>query len=103
MTAPTAPPQLLGGTSPARPAGASRSRWRAAASPARAEVDGAEEITTLAGFEALLAAPGPWFGAFDFPFGLPRELVDSLALATAPPLSSPSCTGAARHAWTFVR
>ena len=25
------------------------------------------------GFEALLRAPGPWLGAFDFPFGLPRE------------------------------
>ncbi len=42
--------------------------------------EAAEEITTLAGFEALLAAPGPWLGAFDFPFGLPREFVDSLAL-----------------------
>ncbi len=34
----------------------------------------------MTGFEALLAAPGPWFGAFDFPFGLPRGFVDSLAL-----------------------
>ncbi|MBT0961455.1 DUF429 domain-containing protein [Denitromonas iodatirespirans] len=24
-------------------------------------------------FEALLHTPGPWLGAFDFPFGLPRE------------------------------
>ncbi|WP_119291802.1 DUF429 domain-containing protein [Azohydromonas sediminis] len=39
-----------------------------------------QEITTLAGFEALLAAPGPWLGAFDFPFGLPRVFVDALAL-----------------------
>ncbi|MES2957511.1 MAG: DUF429 domain-containing protein [Pseudomonadota bacterium] len=29
-------------------------------------------------FETLLRAPGPWTGAFDFPFGLPRELVESL-------------------------
>jgi hypothetical protein len=43
-------------------------------------LEGAEAITTLAGFEALLAAPGPWLGAFDFPFGLPREFVDSLGL-----------------------
>lgn len=28
-----------------------------------------------AAFEACLAQPGPWLGAFDFPFGLPRELV----------------------------
>jgi hypothetical protein len=39
-----------------------------------------ETLATLAGYEALLAEPGPWFGAFDFPFGLPREFVDSLAL-----------------------
>ncbi|MDE2158304.1 MAG: DUF429 domain-containing protein, partial [Burkholderiales bacterium] len=31
-----------------------------------------DALPTLADFEALLAAPGPWFGAFDFPFGLPR-------------------------------
>jgi hypothetical protein len=37
-------------------------------------------LPTLAGFEALLAEPGPWFGAFDFPFGLPREFVESLQL-----------------------
>ncbi len=30
-------------------------------------------------FEALLHTPGPWLGAFDFPFGLPREGVTALA------------------------
>jgi hypothetical protein len=39
-----------------------------------------DELGTLAAFESLLAEPGPWLGAFDFPFGLPREFVDSLAL-----------------------
>jgi hypothetical protein len=29
-------------------------------------------------FEALLARPGPWLGAFDFPFGLPREAITDL-------------------------
>ncbi len=29
-------------------------------------------------FAAWLATPGPWIGCFDFPFGLPRELVRSL-------------------------
>ncbi|WP_420472710.1 DUF429 domain-containing protein [Noviherbaspirillum sp. ST9] len=29
-------------------------------------------------YEAWLAAPGPWLGAFDFPFGLSRELVEHL-------------------------
>jgi hypothetical protein len=34
-----------------------------------------------ADFDSLaraLAMPGPWVGAFDFPFGLPRELVETL-------------------------
>ena len=34
-----------------------------------------ESLPTMAGFEALLASPGPWLAAFDFPFGLPREFV----------------------------
>ena len=29
-------------------------------------------------FAAWLRTPGPWLGAFDFPFGLPRELVEAL-------------------------
>jgi len=29
-------------------------------------------------YEAWLAEPGPWLGAFDFPFGLSRELVEHL-------------------------
>jgi len=31
-----------------------------------------------AAYEAWLAQPGPWLGAFDFPFGLSRELVEQL-------------------------
>ena len=37
-------------------------------------------LPLLADFEAMLMQPGPWFGAFDFPFGLPRGFVDALAL-----------------------
>jgi len=37
-----------------------------------------ERLPDWASFEALLARPGPWVGGFDFPFGLPRELVDDL-------------------------
>ncbi|MDN3920815.1 DUF429 domain-containing protein [Roseateles violae] len=33
---------------------------------------------TLAGFGDFLARPGRWIGGFDFPFGLPRELVLAL-------------------------
>ena len=37
-----------------------------------------EPIVDWPGFERLLAAPGPWIGGFDFPFGLPREAVVDL-------------------------
>lgn len=43
-------------------------------------LDRLEAFSTLVDFEALLARPGPWLGAFDFPFGLPRGFVDALAL-----------------------
>ena len=41
-------------------------------------IERVERLADFASFDALLAAPGPWVGAFDFPFGLPRELVDTL-------------------------
>lgn len=31
-----------------------------------------------AAFDDWLRQPGPWLGAFDFPFSLPRELVEHL-------------------------
>ncbi len=34
------------------------------------------------GFAQWLKQPGPWLGAFDFPFGLPRELVLALGWPT---------------------
>ena len=42
-------------------------------------VERIDEHHAFAQFAAWLAAPGRWLGAFDFPFGLPRELVRSLA------------------------
>jgi hypothetical protein len=33
---------------------------------------------TFESFSEWLRMPGPWIGAFDFPFGLPRELVEQL-------------------------
>jgi hypothetical protein len=54
---------------------------------ARGELRGAtlrlsrvDALAKLADFEALLATPGPWLGAFDFPFGLPRAFVDAQGL-----------------------
>jgi hypothetical protein len=37
-----------------------------------------ERIASLQAFGDWLAQPGSWIGGFDFPFGLPRELVDAL-------------------------
>jgi len=36
--------------------------------------------TDFTAFEATLTEPGPWLGAFDFPFGLPRAFVEHLQL-----------------------
>jgi len=35
-------------------------------------------IRDLRGFERSLAEPGPWVAAMDFPFGLPRKLIEEL-------------------------
>jgi hypothetical protein len=37
-----------------------------------------DELRDFDAFEALLQEPGPWIGGFDFPFGLPREMVRDL-------------------------
>ena len=42
-----------------------------------------EAFATLAALSAWLATPGPWLGAFDFPFGLPRAFVDANALGAS--------------------
>lgn len=44
----------------------------------RVQLTRLERFDTLADFSARLAEPGHWLGAFDFPFGLPRELVEHL-------------------------
>jgi hypothetical protein len=41
-------------------------------------LDRVEPHPTFDGFAAWLGRPQPWLGAFDFPFGLPRELVEAL-------------------------
>ncbi len=41
-----------------------------------------ERFESLDAFGDWLAAPGDWVGAFDFPFGLPRELVEQLGWPT---------------------
>lgn len=41
-----------------------------------------KDLFTLADYAAWLARPGDWVGGFDFPFGLPRELVEHLGWPT---------------------
>ena len=43
---------------------------------------GLQTFDTLAAFGNWLAQPGDWVGGFDVPFGLPRELVESLGWPT---------------------
>ncbi|MBQ0933431.1 DUF429 domain-containing protein [Ideonella alba] len=45
-------------------------------------LDTIETLPRLDDFSALLQRPGPWAGAFDLPFGLPRELVLALGWPT---------------------
>ena len=44
----------------------------------RLRLERVDALPDFAAFEALLAEPGPWLGVFDLPFGLPRELVETL-------------------------
>ena len=37
-----------------------------------------DALADFTAFEALLRESGPWLGALDFPFGLPRELIGTL-------------------------
>ena len=46
------------------------------------KLEAIEVLPDAAGFSRLLATPGPWLGAFDLPFGLPRELVETLGWPT---------------------
>ena len=45
-------------------------------------LEASETLPTLAAFESFLLQPGPWLGAFDFPFGLPRRFTDAQQLGT---------------------
>ena len=41
-----------------------------------------QRCSTLTDFAHSLHTPGPWVGGFDLPFGLPRELVQTLGWPT---------------------
>ncbi|HAL39846.1 MAG TPA: DUF429 domain-containing protein, partial [Polaromonas sp.] len=48
------------------------------ASKGRVLLAGLERVESLDGFEHWLRQERAWIAAFDFPFGLPRELVEHL-------------------------
>jgi hypothetical protein len=48
----------------------------------RVVLDAIERFESLETWAARLSAPGPWVGGFDLPFGLPRELVETLGWPT---------------------
>lgn len=45
-------------------------------------LDALQPCTGFPAFEAVLRTGGPWVAGFDFPFGLPRELVEHLGWPT---------------------
>jgi len=47
-------------------------------SEADVRIERVERLCDFSAFDTLLSVPGPWVGGFDFPFGLPRELVVAL-------------------------
>jgi hypothetical protein len=48
----------------------------------RVQLDSLHTFDTLEAWADWLAQPGPWVGGFDLPFGLPRELVQTLGWPT---------------------
>ena len=46
--------------------------------PTLLHLNGFDRLPTLDDFACWLTRPGPWVAALDLPFGLPRELVDTL-------------------------
>jgi len=49
---------------------------------ARVQLTALVRLETLSAFAQWLAQPGDWVGGFDLPFGLPRELVQTLGWPT---------------------
>ncbi len=67
-----------------KPITVARGRRVAESGTEAVELIGMEALTTLQTFELmLLNEPRPWFGAFDFPFGMPRVFVDQNGLGAS--------------------
>lgn len=66
---------------------------------ARVVLDRFERCADWPSFEALLARHGPWLGAFDFPFGLPREAIVDLGWPQAWPALVRHCAALGKPAF----
>lgn len=82
---------------------------RKAITVARCELKGAslrllaiDELRDFDAFEALLREPGPWLGGFDFPFGLPREMVRDLDWPQDWSKLVAFCAALARREWRGI-
>ena len=62
-------------------------------------LDRFERCADWPSFEALLARHGPWLGAFDFPFGLPREAIVDLGWPQAWPALVRHCAALGKPAF----
>lgn len=61
-----------------------------------------DELRDFDAFEALLREPGPWIGGFDFPFGLPREMVRDLDWPRAWRPLVRFCAALSRREWRGI-
>jgi hypothetical protein len=66
------------------------------------QLDEIEELRSFDEFEALLREPGPWVGGFDFPFGLPREMVRDLGWPTNWKRLVGFCAALSRAEWRGI-
>jgi len=68
----------------------------------RIEVVSIECLRSFDAFEAFLLRPGPWIGGFDFPFGLPREMLRDLGWPRDWRRLVAFCAGLARREWRGI-
>jgi Protein of unknown function (DUF429) len=65
-------------------------------------IENIERLESFHAFEVLLRSPGPWIGGFDFPFGLPRELVRDLGWPRDWRRLVAFCAGLSRQEWRGI-
>jgi hypothetical protein len=61
-----------------------------------------EKLQSFIEFEEFLLRPGPWIGGFDFPFGLPKELVHDLGWPRDWRRLVGFCAALSRHEWRGI-